>query len=257
MVVPSPWGIRSVCPVHVLPGRRCRSCCAAQAGMDWPRCAWGWGRAQRWHSSECEGHARDIGHPFKGGRTLLHYPNEAELSSAQWNKGEELKGGMDKLSFEVNDGVAVLKFDNPPVNSLGLELRQALTAAIERANADAGVEAIVLIGSGAGFSGGAGIREFGPPRAGASPNLRPVISKVEDSAKPVIAAIGGVCMGGGLELAMGCHYRVGVPAARIALPEVKLGLLPGAGGTQRLPRLLGVEAALNIIVSGAPVASEK
>src|SRR3984957_11147949 len=164
---------------------------------------------------------------------------------------------MDKLSFEVNDGVAVLKFDNPPVNSLGLELRQALTAAIERANADAGIEAIVLIGSGAAFSGGGAIREFGPPKAAAHPNLRTVIKEVEDSAKPVIAAIGGVCMGGGLELAMGCHYRVGIPGARIALPEVKLGLLPGAGGTQRLPRLLGVEAALNLIVSGTTVASEK
>jgi 3-hydroxyacyl-CoA dehydrogenase len=164
---------------------------------------------------------------------------------------------MDKLSLEVIDGVAVLKLDNPPVNSLGLELRQALTAAIERANADAGIEAIVLIGSATAFSGGADIREFGTPKATAHPNLRTVIKEVEDSAKPVIAAIGGVCMGGGLELAMGCHYRVGIPGARIALPEVKLGLLPGAGGTQRLPRLLGVEAALNLIVSGATVASEK
>ncbi|MGB6306325.1 MAG: 3-hydroxyacyl-CoA dehydrogenase NAD-binding domain-containing protein [Steroidobacteraceae bacterium] len=164
---------------------------------------------------------------------------------------------MNTLSFEVREGVAVLTFENPPVNSLGLELRQALTAAIERANADSAVQAIVLIGSGAGFSGGADIREFGTPKAAAYPNLRTVIGTVEDSAKPVIAAVGGVCMGGGLELAMGCHYRVSVPGARIALPEVKLGLLPGAGGTQRLPRLLGVEAALNLIVSGATVASEK
>ena len=88
---------------------------------------------------------------------------------------------MNKLSFEVKDGIAVLKFDNPPVNSLGLDLRQALVAAIERANADPGIEAIVLIGSGAGFSGGADIREFGTPKAGASPNLRTVISEVEDS----------------------------------------------------------------------------
>ena len=164
---------------------------------------------------------------------------------------------MNKLSFEINDGIAVLMLDNPPVNSLGVELRQALTAGVERANADPQVAAIVLIGSGAGFSGGADIREFGTPKAVAHPNLRTVISEIEDSAKPVIAAVGGVCMGGGLELAMACHYRVGVPKAKIALPEVKLGLLPGAGGTQRLPRLLGVEAALNMIVSGAPVASEK
>jgi 3-hydroxyacyl-CoA dehydrogenase len=164
---------------------------------------------------------------------------------------------MNKLSFEIKSGIAVLTLANPPVNSLGHELREALVGALNLANADPGVEALVLIGSGAGFSGGADIREFGTPKAIAYPNLRTVIREVEDSAKPVIAAIGGVCMGGGLELALACHYRVGVPGARIALPEVKLGLLPGAGGTQRLPRLLGAEAALNIIVSGATIASEK
>jgi 3-hydroxyacyl-CoA dehydrogenase len=164
---------------------------------------------------------------------------------------------MTKLRFEARDGIAVLALDNPPVNSLGHELREALMAGLERANADSGIEAIVLIGSAAGFSGGADIREFGTPKAAAYPNLRTVISEIECSTKPVIAAIGGVCMGGGLELALACHYRVGAPGARIALPEVKLGLLPGAGGTQRLPRLLGVEPALNIIVSGATIASEK
>jgi 3-hydroxyacyl-CoA dehydrogenase len=164
---------------------------------------------------------------------------------------------MINLSFEARDGIAVLKLDNPPVNSLGHELRQALVAGLARANADPGIDAIVLIGSGAGFSGGADIREFGSPKALAYPNLRTVISEIESSAKPVIAAIGGVCMGGGLELALACHYRVGAPGARIALPEVKLGILPGAGGTQRLPRVLGVEAALNMIVSGATIASEK
>jgi 3-hydroxyacyl-CoA dehydrogenase len=164
---------------------------------------------------------------------------------------------MNKLSFDVKDGIAVLRLDNPPVNSLGFELREALAAGLARANADPAVAAIVLIGSGSGFSGGADIREFGTPKAVAHPNLRTVISEIENSAKPVIAAIGGVCMGGGLELAMACEYRVGVAGGRIALPEVKLGLLPGAGGTQRLPRLLGVEAALNMIVSGATVASEK
>jgi 3-hydroxyacyl-CoA dehydrogenase len=164
--------------------------------------------------------------------------------------------GMSKLSFEARDGIAVLKLDHPPVNSLGHELRVALVAGLERANADPSIEAIVLIGSGAGFSGGADIREFGTPKAVAYPNLRTVIDEVESSAKPVIAAIGGVCMGGGLELALACHYRVGAPEARIALPEVKLGILPGAGGTQRLPRILGAEPALNMIVSGATIASE-
>jgi 3-hydroxyacyl-CoA dehydrogenase len=162
-----------------------------------------------------------------------------------------------KAGFEIKDGIAVLKFDNPPVNSLGLELRQAIVEGIERANADPQVEAIVLIGAGAGFSGGADIREFGTPRASTQPHLMTVISTVEGSAKPVIAAIGGVCMGGGLELALGCHYRVAAAGAKIALPEVKLGLLPGAGGTQRLPRVIGAEAALNMIVSGATVPSEK
>jgi 3-hydroxyacyl-CoA dehydrogenase len=164
---------------------------------------------------------------------------------------------MNRLNFEVQSGIAVLTLDNPPVNSLGHELREALVRGLERANADPGIEAVVLIGSGAGFSGGADIREFGTPKAIAYPNLRTLISEVEDSVKPVIAAISGVCMGGGLELALGCHYRVAIPGARIALPEVKLGILPGAGGTQRLPRLLGVEPALNMIVSGATVASEK
>jgi 3-hydroxyacyl-CoA dehydrogenase len=164
---------------------------------------------------------------------------------------------MNELKFEASGGIAVLTLDNPPVNSLGHQLRAAVFGAIDRANADTGIEAIVLIGSGAGFSGGADIREFGTPKAVAYPNLATLLREIEGSAKPVIAAIGGVCMGGGLELALACHYRVGVAGARIALPEVKLGILPGAGGTQRLPRLLGVEAALNMIVSGTTVASEK
>ncbi|HME40858.1 MAG TPA: 3-hydroxyacyl-CoA dehydrogenase NAD-binding domain-containing protein [Steroidobacteraceae bacterium] len=164
---------------------------------------------------------------------------------------------MSKLSFELRDGVAVLTLDNPPVNSLGHELRLGIIEGLERANADPGIGAVLLIGAGAGFSGGADIREFGTPKAVAHPNLRTVLGEIEASPKPVIAAIGGVCMGGGLELALACHYRVGVPGAKIALPEVKLGLLPGAGGTQRLPRVLGVEAALNMIVSGATVPSEK
>jgi len=164
---------------------------------------------------------------------------------------------MNTLSFEARDGIAVLKLDNPPVNSFSHELRAALVAGLDRANADPGIGAIVLIGSERAFSGGADIREFGTPKAAAQPNLGSVVREIEDSAKPVIAAVSGVCMGGGLEVALACHYRVGVPGGRIALPEVKLGILPGAGGTQRLPRLLGVESALGMIVSGATVASEK
>src|ERR1700742_3931255 len=164
---------------------------------------------------------------------------------------------MTKAGLEIDSGIAVVKFDNPPVNSLGLELRQSIVEAVDRANADPTVKAIILMGTGAGFSGGADISEFGTPKAATQPHLMTVISAVEGSAKPVIAAIGGVCMGGGLELALGCHYRVGSPGAKIALREVKLGLLPGAGGTQRLPRVIGAEAALNMIVSGATVPAEK
>jgi len=163
---------------------------------------------------------------------------------------------MSKVNCEILGRIAVLSLDNPPVNSLGHELREALAAHLTSANTDPAVDAVVLIGSPAGFSAGADIREFGTPQAVAYPNLRELIAQVENSEKPVIAAVGSVCMGGGLELALGCHYRVGVAGAKMALPEVKLGLLPGAGGTQRLPRLLGVEAALNLIVSGATVTSE-
>ena len=153
--------------------------------------------------------------------------------------------------------MAVITLDNPPLNGLNHELRAGLVEGIDRASADARVGAIIFIGAGKAFSSGADIREFNTPRATAEPTLRSVIRIVEASAKPVIAAIGGICMGGGLELALGCHFRVASPGAKIALPEVKLGLLPGAGGTQRLPRAIGVEAALNMIVSGAPVSSEQ
>ena len=161
------------------------------------------------------------------------------------------------LDFNISNGVAVLRFDNPPVNSFGLEMRGLVMSALARAEADPAVEAVILIGSGKGFSGGADIREFGTPKSYAEPHLLTLLRAIEECSKPVIAAIEGICMGGGLEMALACHYRVAVASARIALPEVKLGLLPGAGGTQRLPRVIGVEAALNMIVSGAPVSAEK
>jgi 3-hydroxyacyl-CoA dehydrogenase len=164
---------------------------------------------------------------------------------------------MSNLDFEVSGPVAVLRLENPPVNSLGHELRRAIVDALARAEDDPAVKAVILIGSGKGFSGGADIREFGTPKSLAAPNLHGVLRAAEDCTKPVIAAIDGVCMGGGLELALACHYRIAAPDARIALPEVKLGLLPGAGGTQRLPRAVGVERALNMIVSGNPVRAEE
>ncbi|MEO8387558.1 3-hydroxyacyl-CoA dehydrogenase NAD-binding domain-containing protein [Polaromonas sp.] len=158
--------------------------------------------------------------------------------------------------YEVHGSVAVITLSNPPVNGLGHATRLSLTDNIQKANDDAAIKAIVVTGAGKAFSGGADIKEFGTPKALTEPNLLSVIRAVENSAKPVVAAVHSVCMGGGLELAMGCHYRIAAPGTNIALPEVKLGLLPGAGGTQRLPRVLGVEAALNMIVSGEPVKSE-
>lgn len=161
------------------------------------------------------------------------------------------------LGFELRGEVAVLTLENPPVNSLGFELRRSIVEALARAEDDPAVKAMVIIGSGKGFSGGADIREFGTPKSLAPPNLHTVLATVEDCRKPVIAAIDGICMGGGLELALCCHYRIATLDAQIGLPEVKLGLLPGAGGTQRLPRVVGVERALNMIVSGNPVRAEE
>ncbi|OOG39704.1 3-hydroxyacyl-CoA dehydrogenase NAD-binding domain-containing protein [Polaromonas sp. A23] len=158
--------------------------------------------------------------------------------------------------YEVHGSVAVITLDNPPVNGLGHATRLGITDGLQKANADAAVKSIVITGAGKAFSGGADIKEFGSPKALAEPNLLSVILAVENSAKPVVAAVHSVCMGGGLELALGCHYRIAAPGTNVALPEVKLGLIPGAGGTQRLPRALGVEPALNMIVSGEPVKSE-
>ncbi len=158
--------------------------------------------------------------------------------------------------YQVHGDVAVITLNNPPVNGLGLSTRQAIVDGLEKAENDAAVKAIVLTGAGKAFSGGADIREFGSPKAIQEPNLLSVIIRVENTTKPVIAAVHSVCMGGGLELALGAHYRIAAPGCNVALPEVKLGLIPGAGGTQRLPRVLGVEAALNMIVSGEPVKSE-
>ncbi|HQR54822.1 MAG TPA: 3-hydroxyacyl-CoA dehydrogenase NAD-binding domain-containing protein [Burkholderiaceae bacterium] len=155
--------------------------------------------------------------------------------------------------YERRGQVAVLQIDNPPVNGLGHATRKALLEGLERALDDAVVRAIVITGTDRVFSGGADIREFNTPAALAEPNLLQLIDAVERSPKPVIAAINGVCMGGGLELSLGCNYRVATPDASLGLPEVKIGLLPGAGGTQRLPRAVGAELGLRMIVSGDPI----
>jgi 3-hydroxyacyl-CoA dehydrogenase len=160
-------------------------------------------------------------------------------------------------TYETRGPVAVITLNNPPVNGLGLSTRKGITEGIERASNDPAVKAIVITGAGKAFSGGADIREFGSPLASASPDLLSVIAAVEGSDKPVVAAIHSVVMGGGLELALGCHYRVAAAGTQVALPEVKLGLLPGAGGTQRLPRVLGLETALNLIATGDTAKSEQ
>ena len=155
--------------------------------------------------------------------------------------------------YERRGPVAVLQIDNPPVNGLGHATRKALLDGLERALDDAAVKAIVITGTDRVFSGGADIREFNTPAALAEPNLLQLIDAVERSPKPVIAAINGVCMGGGLETSLGCNYRVATSDASLGLPEVKIGLLPGAGGTQRLPRAVGAELGLRMIVSGDPI----
>jgi 3-hydroxyacyl-CoA dehydrogenase len=158
--------------------------------------------------------------------------------------------------YKIIGDVAVITMNNPPVNGLGLSTRVGITDGLTKANSDAAVKAIIITGAGKAFSGGADIKEFGSSKAVQEPNLLSVIRACENSAKPVLAAVHTVAMGGGVELALGCHYRMAAPGCKVALPEVKLGLIPGAGATQRLPRVIGVEPALNMIVSGEAINSE-
>lgn len=161
------------------------------------------------------------------------------------------------IEYEVIDQVAVLTMVSPPVNALGHSVREGIVAGLARANADSGVTAIVVRGQGKNFSAGADIKEFGSGLSTKDPHLLTVFLQIEASPKPVVAAIEGVCMGGGLELALACHYRVAALDTRLALPEIKLGLLPGAGGTQRLPRVVGVDKALEMIVLGGSASSHE
>jgi len=156
-------------------------------------------------------------------------------------------------TLEVIDGVGLVTIDSPPVNALGSEVRRRLDAGVRECLANDEVKAIVLTCAGRTFFAGADISEFGRPME--RPDLLEVLHTIEHSTKPVIAAIHGTALGGGYETALVCHYRIAVPSARVGLPEVTLGLLPGAGGTQRLPRIVGVEKALEIITGGAPIAA--
>jgi 3-hydroxyacyl-CoA dehydrogenase len=159
------------------------------------------------------------------------------------------------VKTELRDGVLVVTVDNPPVNALGVDVRRGLSAAIERADEDSGVQAVLIVGAGRNFIGGADIREFG--KLPMPPSLPDVCNRIEACAKPVVAAIHGAALGGGLEVALAAHYRLAVAGAKLGLPEVTLGLLPGAGGTQRTPRLIGAQAALNLILSGRHIGAEE
>jgi 3-hydroxyacyl-CoA dehydrogenase len=157
--------------------------------------------------------------------------------------------------YTVRDGVAVITMNNPPVNGLGNALRAGLMEALKKAEADAAAKGVVIIGSAKAFSGGADIREFNKPRE--RPDLFEVNDQQDAMTKPLVAAIGGFALGGGLELALGCHYRVAAPKAQLGLPEVKLGILPGSGGTQRLPRIVPMADAVRMMTSGSTIPAEK
>src|SRR4029453_16004885 len=153
------------------------------------------------------------------------------------------------------DNVLVVTVDNPPVNALGVDVRRGLVDAIGAAQSDDAIAVVLIVGAGRNFIAGADIREFG--KSAQPPSLPEVCERIENSIKPVVAAIHGAALGGGLEIALSAHYRLAARGARLGLPEVNLGLLPGAGGTQRAPRLIGVPAALDLILSGRHVDAEE
>ena len=159
----------------------------------------------------------------------------------------------DVVTLERKGAIAVVTVNNPPVNALGIAVREGLQNSFSAAEADPEVKAVVLVCEGATFMAGADIKEFGKPPK--EPSLPEVVNGIEACSKPSVAVIHGTALGGGLEVAVSCHYRIAVKSAKVGLPEVKLGLLPGAGGTQRLPRLVGVAKALDMIVSGAPISA--
>ncbi|MGL4962256.1 MAG: 3-hydroxyacyl-CoA dehydrogenase NAD-binding domain-containing protein [Inquilinus sp.] len=160
---------------------------------------------------------------------------------------------MDKVRSTAEDGIAVVTIASPPVNALDAGVRAGLAEAVRRADADPAVRAIVIAAEGRTFIAGADISEFGKPPA--PPSLPEVIDGFDSVGKPLVAAIGGAALGGGLEVALGCHARIAGPAAKLGLPEVKLGLIPGAGGTQRLPRLIGAAPAFRLMADGNPVSA--
>ncbi|MEQ9124258.1 MAG: enoyl-CoA hydratase/isomerase family protein, partial [Alphaproteobacteria bacterium] len=161
---------------------------------------------------------------------------------------------QDLVRFEKHGAIGVITVDNPPVNALSPGVPEGIIAAVDKGVADPDVKAMVLIGAGRSFIAGADIRQFGKGRP---PLKRKTYDAFEESSKPIVAAIHGYALGGGLENALGCHYRIAVASAKVGLPEVLIGLLPGGGGTQRLPRLIGPKLALDLIVAGRHVPAEE
>src|SRR5215510_14504539 len=168
--------------------------------------------------------------------------------------GGDGQGDKPLVRFEVDDGIGIIMIDNPPVNALAPGVRDGILEALEKGEADPEVKAMVLMGAGRSFIAGADIRAFGKPRP--APR-RPTYEALDGAKKPVVAAIHGYALGGGLENALACHYRIAVPSAKVGLPEVLIGILPGGGGTQRLPRLIGPKAAMDMIVSGRHVPAQE
>ena len=158
-------------------------------------------------------------------------------------------------NLEVNSNIAVLTLNSPPVNALSAKVREGLHVGVKQTTEDDNVKAVVLICEGRTFIAGADITEFGQAPKG--PSLFEVLDMIENSSKPIISAIHGTALGGGLEVALTCHYRIAIPSAKCGLPEVKLGLLPGAGGTQRLPRVVGAQKALQMVTSGEHVPAKE
>src|SRR6266487_3286063 len=169
---------------------------------------------------------------------------------------------MSLIFYDISDSVAVITIDNPPVNALSPAVWEGIEEAVARANADASAEAVVLIGAGSTFIAGADIKIFDILKTredslSRSASTHALLKRIEDASKPLVAAIHGNALGGGLEVAQACHYRVATKDAKVGQPEVLLGIIPGAGGTQRLPRLAGAELALTMCTDGKPVAAPK
>src|SRR5262245_17425730 len=163
---------------------------------------------------------------------------------------------VELVKFTVESGVGIITVDNPPVNALSTSVADGIAAAVERAAQDRSVSSVVLIGAGRTFVAGADIKQLEEQAHGrgpGAPKLHQLLKSIEDCPKPVVVAIHGTALGGGLELAMAGHYRIASPDAQAGQPEVNLGIIPGAEGSQRLPRLIGVEAAVEMFVSGKPI----